>query len=58
MLLEGGDGVERELGVGGEEGGGARDHHGAQGLVGFEVGLCEGVGDGEDVGLEVFGVGY
>lgn len=57
VLLERGDGVEGELGVGGEGDGGAGNDHGAEGFVGFEVVFLEGVGYREEVRLEVFGRG-
>lgn len=55
-LLERRDCLQREFRVGCNFDRGARDDHGAQGLVGFEVFFLQLLGDGDQVGFEVFGV--
>jgi hypothetical protein len=56
VLLERRDRKEVEFVVGGELVGGARDDHGGELFVGFEKVLDGEVGDGDEVGVEVFGV--
>jgi hypothetical protein len=56
VLLEGRDGKKVEFVVGGELVGGARDNHGGQLFVGFEEVFDGEVGDGDEVGVEVFRV--
>lgn len=53
VLFEGRNSVEREFVILGNSSAGARDGHGGEGFVGFEEVLCEGVGDGDEVGFEV-----
>lgn len=54
VLLEGRDGEEGELGVGGDFDGAAGHGHGGEGFVGFVVVFYAGFGDREEVGFEVF----
>lgn len=55
VLLEDGDGEEGELVVPGQLGGGAGDDHGGEGFVRLEPFLDGGVGDGDEVLLQVLG---
>jgi len=56
ILLEGSNGVEGEFIVGGDLLRGAWDNPRGDGFIGFGKVFNEGVGNGEEVGLEVFGV--